>query len=141
MLGRVIARALFHGGTFMMWLPGLILGVWTLLPHSTAESAMQEAKHFVVDIIAINGEEYVVKDENGKEAKIHVGTETEKFGQLQAGDRVDAWIYPSGQARTLMILRSASVINQDKAQHKQQETQQRAEIQPEEPQRPEPTAK
>jgi hypothetical protein len=92
---------------------------------------MQEAKHFVVDIIAINGDEFTVKDENGKEAIIHVGTETEKFGQLQPGDRVDAWIYPNGQAKTIMILRSASVMKEDREQQKQQEAQQRAEAQPE----------
>src|SRR5688572_28208475 len=119
----------------MMLLPSLLLGVWTLFSQSTAEGAMQEAKHFVVDIISINGEEFVVKDENGKEANIHVGTETEKFGHLQVGDRVDAWIYPNGQAKTIMILRSASVIKQDQtqknqqeAQQKQQESQQRAEV-------------
>ena len=111
-----------------MWLPSLILGVWTLFSHSTAESAMQEAKHFVVDIISINGEEFVVKDENGKEATIHVGTETEKFGQVQAGDRVDAWIFPNGQAKTLMILRSGAIMRADR---EQQELQQRAEAQPE----------
>jgi len=111
----------------MKLLPSLVLGVWTLLSHSAAESAMQEAKHFVVDIISINGDEFVVKDENGKEANIHVGTETEKFGQLQVGDRVDAWIYPNGQAKTIMILRSASVIKQDQEQRKQEESQQRAE--------------
>ena len=105
----------------MKLLPSLVLGVWTLLSHSAAESAM----HFVVDIISINGEEFVVKDENGKEANIHVGTETEKFGQLQVGDRVDAWVYPNGQARTLMILRSASVIKQDQSQQNQQEAQQK----------------
>ena len=116
----------------MIWLPSLVLGVWTLLCHSTADSAMQEAKHFVVDIVSINGEEYVVKDENGKEAHIHVGTETEKFGQLQPGDRVDAWIFPNGQAKTLMILRSASIVKEEQTQR---ETQQRAEVQPE---RPEP---
>ena len=117
----------------MMWLPSLILGVWTLFSHSTAESAMQEAKHFVVDIISINGEEFVVKDENGKEATIHVGTETEKFGQLQAGDRVDAWIFPNGQAKTLMILRSGALMRAEREQQKQQELQQRAEAQPEQP--------
>ena len=111
----------------MRLLPSLVLGVWTLLSHSAAESAMQEAKHFVVDIISINGEEFIVKDENGKEANIHVGTETEKFGHLQVGDRVDAWIYPNGQAKTLMILRSASVIKQDQEQPKQQEAQQKHE--------------
>ena len=119
----------------MMWIPSLIFGVWTLFSHATAEGAMQEAKHFVVDIISINGEEFVVKDENGKEATIHVGTETEKFGQLQVGDRVDAWIYPNGQARTMMILRSASIIKEERAQQQatesqQREAQQRAEAQP-----------
>ncbi|HKR78526.1 MAG TPA: hypothetical protein VJR69_02380 [Nitrospira sp.] len=117
----------------MMWLPTLVLGVWTLFSHSTADAAMQEAKHFVVDIISINGEEFVVKDENGKEAHIHVGTETEKFGQLQPGDRVDAWIFPNGQAKTLMILRSASIA---KEEQKQREAQQRAEAQPERPPQP-----
>ena len=122
----------------MMWLPGLVLGVWTLFSHSTAESAMQEAKHFVVDIISINGEEFVVKDENGKEARIHVGTETEKFGQLQPGDRVDAWIFPNGQAKTLMILRSASLV---KEEEKQRQTQQRTEAQAEKSQPAEPAAR
>jgi hypothetical protein len=115
----------------MKWLPTLLFGVLTLFSYTTAESAMQEPKHLVIDIIAINGEEYTVKDESGKEAKIHVGTETEKFGQIQIGDRVDAWIFPNGQAKTLMILRSASVIKEDRAQEKQRETEQRAEAQAE----------
>jgi hypothetical protein len=102
---------------------------------------MQEAKHFVVDIISINGEEFLVKDENGKEATIHVGTETEKFGQLQVGDRVDAWIYPNGQAKTLMILRSASIMKTEQEQQKQREAQQRAEAQPEQPPSPAPATR
>jgi predicted RNA-binding protein (virulence factor B family) len=88
---------------------------------------MQEAKHFVLDIISINGEEFVVKDETGKEANIHVGTETEKFGHVQAGDRVDAWIYPNGQAKAMMIIRKASIIQEEMEQQKQREGQQRAE--------------
>jgi len=125
----------------MMWLPSLILGVWTLFSHSTAESAMQEAKHFVVDIVSINGEEFVVKDENGKEAQIHVGTETEKFGQFQTGDRVDAWIYPNGQAGTLMIIRSGALMREERDQQKRREGQQRAEAQPDRPQPDESTVK
>jgi len=124
-----------------MWLPSLIFGVWTVFSHSAADSAMQEAKHFVVDIVSINGEEFVVKDENGKEANIHVGTETEKFGQLQAGDRVDAWVYPNGQAKTLMILRSGALMKDEQTQQKQRESQQRAEAQPEQRQPAEPAAR
>ena len=114
----------------MILLSSLVFGVWTLLSHSSVEAGMQEAKHFVVDIVSINGEEFVVKDENGKEAKIHVGTDTEKFGQLQTGDRVDAWIYPNGNAKTLMILRSGAIIKSEQEQ-KQRESQQRAEAPPE----------
>lgn len=125
----------------MIWLPGLVFGVWTLLFHSTAESAMQEAKHFVVDIISIKGEEFVVKDENGKEATIHVGTETEKFGQLQPGDRVDAWIFPNGQAKTLMIIRKGSIVKEEGEQQKQRESKQRAEAQPESSRPIEPASK
>ena len=123
---------MLYGGFYMKWLPSLVFGVWMLFSHATAESAMQEAKHFVVDIIAINGDEFTVKDENGKEAKIHVGTETEKFGQLQPGDRVDAWIFPNGQAKTIMILRSGSVMKEDREQEKLREAEQRAEA-PSEP--------
>ena len=125
----------------MMWLPSLIFGVWILFSPTTAESAMQEAKHFVVDIISMNGEEFVVVDENGKEAKIHVGTETEKFGQLQPGDRVDAWIFPNGQAKTLMILRKGSIMQAEREQQKQREGQQRAEAQPEQAQPAAPPAR
>jgi hypothetical protein len=114
----------------MLLLPSLfLLGV--VFADSSAESAFQEAKHVVVDIISINGEEFLVKEENGKEATIHVGTETEKFGQLQAGDRVDAWVYPNGQAKTLMIVRKASIIKEEKEQQTQRDAQRRAEAQPE----------
>jgi hypothetical protein len=126
----------------MMWVPGLIFGIWTLFSHSTADGAVQEAKHFVVDIISINGEEFIVKDENGKEATIHVGTETEKFGNLQPGDRVDAWIFPNGQAKTMMILRSGAILKEEREQQKQRDSQQRAEAQQEPPGRPaEPAAR
>ena len=47
-----------------------------------------------------------------------MGTETEKFGQLQAGDRVDAWIFPNGQAKTLMILRSGAIMRAEREQQK-----------------------
>ena len=116
----------------MVLLSSLVFGVWTLLSHSSVEAAMQEAKHFVVDVVSINGEEFVVKDENGKEAKIHVGTDTEKFGHVQSGDRVDAWIYPNGHTKTMMILRSASIIKSEQEQaQKQLDAQQRAEAPPE----------
>lgn len=107
----------------------LFLAVSLLLNLPIAQSAVQETKHFAVDIVSINGEEFVVKDENGKEGKIHVDSDTEKFGRLQAGDRIDAWVFPNGHAKTIMILRSGSIIQDEGEQQKQRESGQRAEVQ------------
>jgi hypothetical protein len=97
-----------------------------LVLSSTAQGAAKEPKHFVVDIVAIHGEEFVVKDETGKEGKIRVGPDTEQYGHVQAGDRIDAWVYPNGDAKTIMILRSGAAIRQEQERQKQAEAQERS---------------
>lgn len=106
-----------------------LVGALFLSTHSIF-AAVQDAKHFVVDIVTINGEEYVVKDEWGAQGKIHVGTDTEKFGHVQPGDRIDAWVLPNGHARTIMIVRSASIIKQDLDNQNQAQGQRQTEAQP-----------
>ena len=113
----------------MILLSGLFLGISLLFDLPIAQSAVQETTHFVVDIVSINGEEFVVKDENGKEGKINVDSDTEKFGRLQAGDRIDAWVFPNGHAKTIMVLRSGSIIQDERQQQKQRESGLRAEAQ------------
>jgi hypothetical protein len=100
----------------------LVIVLWGLISVSTPPvfAATKDAKHFIVDIIAINGEEFKVRDEGGVEGKIHVGADTEKYGQFQPGDRIDAWVYPNGDAKTVMILRSAKIIEEDRQQEAQQ---------------------
>lgn len=93
--------------------------LFTVAPHG----ATPEARHFIVDILTINGEEFVVKDESGKEGKIQVGTDTEKYGRFQPGDRIEAWVYPDGHAKTVVIIRSASVIQEDQRDQNQQQAQ------------------
>jgi hypothetical protein len=92
-------------------------------------AATKDAKHFIVDIIAINGEEINVRDEGGAEGKIHVGADTEKYGRFQPGDRIDAWVYPDGHAKTVMILRSAKIIEEDRQQEAHQRHQEDAQHQ------------
>ncbi|BFU94893.1 MAG: protein of unknown function [Nitrospira sp.] len=94
------------------------LAVWLQPAIASAATSAQDPKHFVLDVITISGEEFVVKDEAGTEAKIHVGTDTEKFGHVQPGDRIDAWVLPNGHAKTIMILRSAAFMRseQDRGQ-------------------------
>jgi hypothetical protein len=96
---------------------GLLLAA-LLTTSATVWGAAKDPKHFVVDIVAINGEEFIVKDETGAQGKIRVGPDTEKYGHFQPGDRIDAWVYPNGDAKTIMILRSAAIIQEDQQQQR-----------------------
>lgn len=104
----------------------ILIGV--LVMPLTAQGATQDPKHFLVDVVTINGEEFIVKDQGGVEGKIHVGSDTEKYGQIQPGDRIEAWVYPNGHAKTIIIARSASTIKEDgmNQQNAEQAQQQRA---------------
>ncbi len=102
----------------------MILVVALLASAGMAGAAPKDPKHFIVDIVAINGEEFVVKDERGTQGQIHVGPDTEKYGHFQPGDRIDAWVYPDGHAKTIMILRSAATIQEDQRQAAQAQQEQ-----------------
>jgi len=108
----------------MKWLlAGVVL--WTALGMPVAQAGPKEAKHLVLDVVAINGEDFVVKDDAGTEGTIHVGTDTEKYGHFQPGDRIDAWVYPDGHAKTVIILRSAAIVQEDQRQQAAAQQEQR----------------
>jgi len=54
-------------------------------------------------LMQVNGEHYVIKDENGKEVRVHVDTST-KLDKVVKGDRVKAYITEKGHATTLQRL-------------------------------------
>jgi hypothetical protein len=89
-------------------------GSTILLGSDSAKAASQDPKRFTVDIVKIEGDQFFVKDETGKEGEIHVGTDTEQYGRFQPGDRIDAWVFPNGHAKTIIIVRSASIIEQER---------------------------
>jgi hypothetical protein len=60
-----------------------------------------------VELMRIDSESYIVKDESGKERRLHVGKDTEMYGQIKPGDLIEVWIQPDGHARTIMIVKSA----------------------------------
>jgi hypothetical protein len=51
-------------------------------------------------LMQMNGEHYVIKDDNGKEVQVHVDTST-KMDKVVKGDRVKAYITEKGHATTL----------------------------------------
>jgi hypothetical protein len=61
---------------------------------------------FEADLLRIDGYRYVVKDSVGVERQVHVGKDTEIFGQVKAGDRIQVWVQPDGHAQTIIIVMS-----------------------------------
>jgi len=69
-------------------------------------SAPSALPSFEADLLKIDGNQDMVKDSAGVERQIHVGQDTEIFGQTQVGDRVQLWVQPNGYAQTIIIVRS-----------------------------------
>ena len=40
--------------------------------------------------------------------RFYVGKDTEIFGQAKAGDRIQVWVQPDGQAQTIIIVMSGT---------------------------------
>ena len=60
------------------------------------------------EILKIEGENYVVKDETGKEVKLHVNTETKKEGTIKVGDKIEAQADASGHATSIKAAKGAA---------------------------------
>jgi hypothetical protein len=61
---------------------------------------------FEADLLRIDGDRYVIKDITGVERQVHVGKDTEIFGQVKAGDRIQLWVSPDGHTQTIIIVRN-----------------------------------
>ena len=101
----------------------VVIGAGLMMPVDSAGAASKDPKHVIVDIVRIEGEQFHMRDEAGTEAQIHVGGDTEQYGQFKPGDRIDAWIFPNGHAKTLMIVRSAMIMEEDKQRHQREQQQ------------------
>jgi len=85
-------------------------GFWTVpLSFSGLEpnlSTPPPPPSFEADLLRIEGSSYVVKDIVGVERQVHVGKDTEIYGQAKAGDRIQLWVQPDGHAQTIIIVMS-----------------------------------
>ncbi len=61
-------------------------------------SGSQSTESITGEILRVQGELFVVKDEAGKEVKLHVDQSTQKSGDLKKGDKIEAEISPKGHA-------------------------------------------
>ena len=80
-------------------------GAWADDPMSQKEAQPDLKERLMKDavkgtLMQMNGEHYVIKDDNGKEVRVHVDTST-KMDKVVKGDRVKAYITEKGHATTL----------------------------------------
>jgi hypothetical protein len=85
-----------------------VTGAWADDPMSQKEAKPDLKERLMKDavkgtLMQINGEHYVIKDENGKEVRVHVDSST-KLDKVVKGDRVKAYITEKGHATTLQRL-------------------------------------
>ena len=78
--------------------PPIVFWTGTKPEHATPPPS------FEADLLRIDGNRYVVKDIAGVERQVHVGKDTEIFGQAKAGDRIQLWVQPDGHAQTIIIV-------------------------------------
>jgi hypothetical protein len=84
------------------------MGAWAADPMSQKEATPDLKERLLKDavkgtLMQINGEHYVIKDDDGKEVRVHVDTST-KLDKVVKGDRVKAYITEKGHATTLQRL-------------------------------------
>jgi hypothetical protein len=101
-----MAKLTRYAMIFALW------GFWTVpLSFSGLEQKLSTPPpppSFEADLLRIEGNSSVVKDIVGVERQVHVGKDTEIFGQAKAGDRIQLWVQPDGHAQTIIIVMSGT---------------------------------
>ena len=92
-----------------------VLVLWVLGPVPLSFSGPGQHQNepppmpsFEADLLRIDGNRYVVKDNMGVERQVQIGKDTEIFGQAKVGDRIQLWVQPNGYAQTIIIVRSGT---------------------------------
>jgi hypothetical protein len=85
-----------------------VTGVFADDPMSHKEATPDLKERLMKDavkgtLMQMNGEHYVIKDDDGKEVRVHVDSST-KLDKVMKGDRVKAYITEKGHATTLQRL-------------------------------------
>jgi hypothetical protein len=66
-------------------------------------SRLEQAKVIKGDLVRIDYGDYVIKEKDGKEVRVHIDKKTQIMGQIKKGDRVEAKVDDQDSA---MLIRS-----------------------------------
>jgi hypothetical protein len=84
----------------------LCLGLFQA-PYAAGEegaSRLEQAKVIKGDLVHIDYADYIVKDKDGKEVRVHTDRKTQMMGQLKKGDRVEVKVDDHDNALSIRSL-------------------------------------
>lgn len=90
------------GAWLLMWGQDLLRAENGLPPGESLSEL--SSMRVVGQLIKIEGRYYVIKDRDGKELYLVVGSETELTGSFQPGDTIEAWTSPVEHAMAIRAL-------------------------------------
>ena len=65
---------------------------------------LAEAKVIKGDLVRVDYGDYILKDQNGKEVRVHMTKKTQIMGQIRTGDRVEAKVDEKDNALAMRSL-------------------------------------
>ena len=83
---------------------GLSQTVHAGLADEAGISRLAEAKVIKGDLVRVDYGDYIVKDSDGKEVRLHMSKKTQIMGQLSKGDRVEAKVDEKNNALSIRSL-------------------------------------
>ena len=84
---------------------GVLLCLGLSAAHASEEGAkrLEQAKVIKGDLVRIDYGDYIVKDKDGNEVRVHTDKKTQVMGQISKGDRVEAKVDDQNK---VMLIRS-----------------------------------
>ena len=84
----------------------LCLGLFQAAHAADQEGAsrLEQAKVIKGDLVNIDYSDYIVKDKDGKEVRVHVDRKTMTMGQITKGDRVEVKVDDKDHALSIRSL-------------------------------------
>ena len=84
----------------------LCLGLFqaALAVDEEGANRLAQAKVIKGDLVGIDYGDYIIKEKDGNEVRVHVSKKTQAMGQLKKGDRVEAKVDNQDNALTIRSL-------------------------------------
>ncbi len=83
---------------------GLFQAAYAGQADEEGASRLAQAKVIKGDLVRIDYGDYLIKEKDGQEVRLHISNKTQIMGQLKKGDRVEAKVDDKNNALTIRSL-------------------------------------